>query len=107
MPRASGGWTSGWWYGKNGTRSPADDSGPRLDLVRRQIASGSALASVGELDRRRRRATRLRLDRGRSGRPRRRLVGTNAAGRRSSARTTDHYRVYWKLALNTRYKFGR
>ena len=113
MPVSLGDWTTGWWYGKNGTSSPSDDSwswswiscskqiafwlGTRIDWV-------SSISSVGKGD-------VVYYDWTGDGLIDHVavLVGTNAAGQKViDAHTTDHCRAYWKLgSSSTRYKFGR
>ena len=113
MPRAYGGSTSGWWYDKNRTSSPSDDSwswswiscsrqiafwlGTRIDWVSRiaDVGKGDVIyydwTGDGSWD-------HVAI-----------LVGTNSAGQKVvDAHTTDHYHVYWKLGgSSTRYRFGR
>lgn len=113
MPMASGDWTSGWWYDKQGTSSPTDDTyswswisctkqmafwvGTRIDWVSSisNVSRGDAIyydwTGDGSWD-------HVAI-----------LAGTNSAGQKViDAHTTDHYHVYWKLGTSaTRYKFGR
>jgi hypothetical protein len=113
MPPALGDWTSGWWYDKEGTSSPSDDSyswswiscsrqiafwlGTRIDWVSSisNVARGDVIyydwSGDGSWD-------HVAI-----------LAGTNSAGQKViDAHTTDHYHAYWKLGTaSTRYKFGR
>jgi len=113
MPLAGGDWTSGWWYKKNGTSSPADDGWSWSWIsCSRQIAFWlgsriewkSSISDVGKGD-------VVYYDWTGDGQVDHVavLVGTNAAGQKViDAHTTDHYRVPWKLGTSsTRYKFGR
>ncbi len=113
MPMAPGSWTSGWWYDKNGTSSPADDEyswswiscsrqiacwlGTRIDWV--ASVSGVSRGDVvyydwtgdGSWD-------HVAI-----------FAGTDGLGHKViDAHTTDHYHWYWKLGTaDTRYRFGR
>lgn len=113
MLMSLGDWTSGWWYDKEGTASPSDDSyswswiscsrqiafwlGTRIDWVKSisDVEKGDVVyydwTGDGSWD-------HVAI-----------LVGMNSANQKViDAHTTDHYRVWWKLGTSsTLYKFGR
>ena len=113
MPTARGDWTSGWWYDKEGTSSPSDDTyswswiscsrqiafwlGTRIDWV-------TSISGVGKGD-----VIYYDWTGDGSWDHVAVLVGTNSAGQKViDAHTTDHYHLFWKLGTSiTRYKFGR
>jgi len=113
MPMALGDWTSGWWYDKEGTTSPSNDTyswswiscsrqiafwvGTRIDWV-------ASISSVGKGD-----VIYYDWTGDGSWDHVAILVGTNSAGQKViDAHTTDHYHLFWKLGTSsTRYKFGR
>ena len=105
MPVNLGAYSSGWWYDKHGTSSPADDTyslswinvakqmgfwnGLRTDWV------SSITASAG-------RHRLLRLDGDGMWDHVAMVVGTNSAGQKVvDAHTTDHYHVFWKLGYSS------
>jgi cell wall-associated NlpC family hydrolase len=113
MPQSRGTTSSGWWYDKEGTSSPGDDT-YSLSWINctRQIGYWNARrtdweTSVGALTR----GDFIYYDWTGDGVWDHVAVvaGINSAGQRViDAHTTDHYRVHWKLGYSgTRYRFAR
>jgi cell wall-associated NlpC family hydrolase len=113
MPQSRGATSSGWWYDKDGTSSPSDDTYSLSWInVTRQIAywNGSRTdweTSAGMLSR----GDFIYYDWSGDGVWDHVAVvaGTNSAGQKViDAHTTDHYRVYWKLGTSsTRYRYAK
>jgi hypothetical protein len=111
-PKVTGSSTTGWWYQKNGTSSPSDDSWSSswVNCVAqtgfwsgRYTDAATSISNVGKGD-------FIYYDWTGDGRWDHvaELVGTNASGQKViDAHTTDHYHVYWKLGTSsTRYRFA-
>jgi len=105
-------YASGWWYDKNGTNSPGDDSYSHawIAVTNQQGAWNlkytdfvSSIGSAGKGD-------YVYYDWTGDGTWDHvaELVGTNSAGQKIvDAHTTDHYHVFWKLGTSaTRYRFA-
>ncbi len=113
MPQQSGGATSGWWYDKDGSSNPSDDTYSLSWInVTRQMSFWNTRrtdweTSAGVLSR----GDFIYYDWSGDGVWDHVAVvaGTNSAGQKViDAHTTDHYRVYWKLGYTgTKYKFAR
>jgi len=113
MPQALGSSTSGWWYDKDGTSSPRDDTYSLSWInVTRQMSYWNTRrtdweTSVSRLGR----GDFIYYDWTGDGLWDHVAVvaGANSAGQKViDAHTTDHYRVYWKLGSSgTKYKFAR
>jgi cell wall-associated NlpC family hydrolase len=112
MPQQSGAYTSGWWYDKDGSSGPGDDSYSASWInVARQMAFWNTRrtdweTSAGVLSR----GDFIYYDWSGDGVWDHVAVvaGTNSAGQKViDAHTTDHYRVYWKLgSSSTKYKYA-
>ena len=113
MPQASGGATSGWWYDKEGTSSPSNDTYSLSWInVTRQMGYWNTRrtdweTSAGMLSR----GDFVYYDWSGDGVWDHVAVvaGTNSSGQKMiDAHTTDHYHVYWKLGYTgTKYRFAR
>ena len=113
MPQSRGASSSGWWYDKDGTSAPSDDTYSLSWInVTRQIAywNGSRTdwaTSAGALSR----GDFIYYDWSGDGVWDHVAVvaGANSAGQKViDAHTTDHYRVYWKLGTSsTRYRYAK
>ncbi len=113
MPQASGAVTSGWWYDKDGSSSPSDDTYSLSWInVTRQIGYWNARrtdweTSAGKLSR----GDFIYYDWTGDGVWDHVAVvaGTNSSGQKMiDAHTTDHYHVYWKLGYTgTKYRYAR
>jgi cell wall-associated NlpC family hydrolase len=113
MPPQSGGTTSGWWYDKDGSSGPGDDTYSLSWInVTRQIGFWNARrtdweSSAGVLSR----GDFIYYDWSGDGVWDHVAVvaGTNSAGQKViDAHTTDHYRAYWKLGYSgTKYRFAK
>ena len=113
MPQAAGSATSGWWYDKKGTSSPANDTYSLSWInVTRQMGYWNTRrtdweTSAGVLSR----GDFIYYDWSGDGVWDHVAVvaGTNSSGQKViDAHTTDHYHVYWKLGTSsTKYKFAR
>jgi hypothetical protein len=113
MPQQGGGATSGWWYDKEGTTKPGDDTYSLSWInVTRQMGFWNGRrtdweSSAGVLSR----GDFIYYDWSGDGVWDHVAVvaGTNSAGQKViDAHTTDHYRVYWKLGNSgTKYRFAR
>jgi hypothetical protein len=113
MPQAGSTYTSGWWYDKDGSSGPGDDT-YSLSWINvpkqmsfwngRRTDWATSISDVGKGD-------FIYYDWSGDGvwDHVAVLAGTNGAGQKViDAHTTDHYRVYWKLGYSaTRYKFAR
>ena len=112
-PQFGSTYASGWWYDKNGTSSPNDDSYSHawIAVINQQGAWNlrytdfvSSIGGVGKGD-------FVYYDWTGDGTWDHvaELVGTNSAGQKViDAHTTDHYHVFWKLGTSaTRYRFAR
>lgn len=113
MPQAKADWDSGWWYDKNGTSGPGDDSysfswisvprqmnfwdGRRTDVV-------SGISSLGRGD-----FVYYDWTGNGSWDHVAVVVGTNSAGQKIvDAHTSDYYHVFWKLgSSSTKFRFAR
>jgi Putative amidase domain len=111
-PKALGGYEQGWWYDKEGTSSPSDDTWshswiaviPQMqywDSRYTDVVSSISECSRGDF---------VYYDWTGNGTWDHvaELVGTNSSGQKViDAHTTDHYHVYWKLGTSaTRYRFA-
>jgi cell wall-associated NlpC family hydrolase len=113
MLMAPGSWTSGWWYDKEGTSSPSDDTYSLSWInVEKQIGYWNGrrtdwAKSAGALSR----GDFIFYDWTGDGVWDHAAVvaGTNSAGQKViDAHTTDHYRVYWKLGYSdTKYRYAK
>jgi hypothetical protein len=113
MPQQSGSATSGWWYDKDGSSGPDDDTYSLSWInVTRQMSFWNMRrtdweTSAGVLSR----GDFIYYDWSGDGVWDHVAVvaGTNSAGQKIiDAHTTDHYHVYWKLGYTgTKYKFAR
>ena len=113
MLQAAGSTSSGWWYDKQGTSAPGDDTYSTSWInVTRQMGYWNTRrtdweTSAGALSR----GDFIYYDWSGDGVWDHVAVvaGTNSAGQKViDAHTTDHYRVYWKLGTSsTKYKFAR
>lgn len=113
MPQSPGVATSGWWYDKDGSSSPADDTYSLSWInVARQMGFWNArrtdwAKSAGVLSR----GDFIYYDWSGDGVWDHVAVvaGTNSSGQKIiDAHTTDHYHVYWKLgSKSTKYKYAR
>jgi len=113
MPQAAGSTSSGWWYDKQGTSSPGDDtySGSWINVTRQMSYWNTRRTdwetSAGVLSR----GDFIYYDWSGDGVWDHVAVvaGTNSSGQKViDAHTTDHYHVYWKLGTSsTKYKFAR
>jgi hypothetical protein len=113
MPQASGSASSGWWYDKDGSSSPSDDTYSLSWInVTRQIGYWNTRrtdweTSAGVLSR----GDFIYYDWSGDGVWDHVAVvaGTNSSGQKMiDAHTTDHYHVYWKLGYTgTKYRFAR
>jgi cell wall-associated NlpC family hydrolase len=113
MPQAAGTASSGWWYDKDGSSSPSDDTYSLSWInVTRQMSFWNTRrtdweSSAGALSR----GDFIYYDWSGDGVWDHVAVvaGTNSAGQKViDAHTTDHYRVFWKLGTaNTKYKYAR
>jgi cell wall-associated NlpC family hydrolase len=113
MLQASGGATSGWWYDKDGSSSPSDDTYSLSWInVTRQMGYWNTRrtdweTSAGVLSR----GDFIYYDWSGDGVWDHVAVvaGTNSSGQKMiDAHTTDHYHVYWKLGYTgTKYRFAR
>ena len=113
MPQASGAITSGWWYDKDGSSSPSDDTYSLSWInVTRQIGYWNTRrtdweTSAGMLSR----GDFIYYDWTGDGVWDHVAVvaGTNSSGQKMiDAHTTDHYHVYWKLGYSgTKYRYAR
>jgi cell wall-associated NlpC family hydrolase len=113
MLQASGGVTSGWWYDKDGSSSPSDDTYSLSWInVTRQIGYWNGRrtdweTSAGKLSR----GDFIYYDWTGDGVWDHVAVvaGTNSSGQKViDAHTTDHYHVYWKLGYTgTKYRYAR
>ena len=113
MPQASGGVTSGWWYDKDGSYSPSDDTYSLSWInVTRQTGYWNARrtdweTSAGVLSR----GDFIYYDWTGDGVWDHVAVvaGTNSSGQKMiDAHTTDHYHVYWKLGYSgTKYRYAK
>ena len=113
MPQSRGATTSGWWYDKEGTSSPSDDTYSLSWInVTRQIGYWNTRrtdweTSAGVLSR----GDFIYYDWTGDGVWDHVAVvaGTNSAGQKViDAHTTDHYHVYWKLGYSgTKYRYAR
>ncbi len=112
-PQFGSTYASGWWYDKNGTSSPGNDSYSHawIAVANQQGAWNlkytdvvSSISGVGKGD-------FVYYDWTGDGTWDHvaELVGTNTAGQKVvDAHTTDHYHVFWKLGTSaTRYRFAR
>jgi len=113
MPQASGAVSSGWWYDKDGSSSPSDDTYSLSWInVTRQIGYWNTRrtdweTSAGVLSR----GDFIYYDWTGDGVWDHVAVvaGTNSSGQKMiDAHTTDHYHVYWKLGYSgTKYRYAR
>jgi cell wall-associated NlpC family hydrolase len=113
MPQASGATSSGWWYDKDGSSSPSDDTYSLSWInVTRQIGYWNTRrtdweTSAGVLSR----GDFIYYDWTGDGVWDHVAVvaGTNSSGQKViDAHTTDHYHVYWKLGYSgTKYRYAR
>jgi cell wall-associated NlpC family hydrolase len=113
MLPAGGSVSSGWWYSKNGTSSPSDDTYSLSWInVGRQIGYWNGRrtdweTSAGMLSR----GDFIYYDWSGDGVWDHVAVvaGTNSAGQKIiDAHTTDHYHVYWKLGSSgTKYRYAK
>lgn len=113
MPRTAGAFTSGWWYVKNGTSSPADDqySWSWISVPRQMNFWNTRrtdwVASAGVLSR----GDFIYYDWSGDGVWDHVAVvaGTNSLGQKIiDAHTTDLYHVFWKLGSSTtKYKYAK
>jgi hypothetical protein len=113
MLQSSGAFTSGWWYDKDGSSGPADDTYSLSWInVTRQMGFWNGRrtdweTSAGMLSR----GDAIYYDWSGDGVWDHVAIvaGTNSAGQKMiDAHTTDHYHVYWKLGYSgTRYRFAR
>jgi len=113
MPQASGATTSGWWYDKRGSSSPADDTYSLSWInVTKQIGYWNTrrtdwVTSAGVLSR----GDFIYYDWSGDGVWDHVAVvaGTNSAGQKMiDAHTTDLYHTYWKLgSSSTKYKYAK
>jgi hypothetical protein len=112
-PQFGSTYASGWWYDKNGTSSPGNDSYSHawIAVANQQGAWNlrytdvvSSISGVGKGD-------FVYYDWTGDGTWDHvaELVGTNTAGQKVvDAHTTDHYHIFWKLGTSaTRYRFAR
>jgi cell wall-associated NlpC family hydrolase len=113
MLSAPGSWNSGWWYDKQGTSSPSNDTYSLSWInVEKQIgywngrrtdwANSAGVLSRGDF---------IFYDWTGDGVWDHAAVvaGTNSAGQKViDAHTTDHYRVYWKIGYSqTKYRYAK
>ena len=113
MPQASGGATSGWWYDKEGTSSPSNDTYSLSWInVTRQIGYWNTRrtdweTSAGVLSR----GDFIYYDWTGNGVWDHVAVvaGTNSSGQKMiDAHAADHYHVYWKLGSSgTRFRYAK
>ena len=113
MPLTSGTASTGWWYDKGGTSSPANDTYSLSWInVTKQMGFWNGRrtdweTSAGTLSR----GDFIYYDWSGDGvwDHVAMVAGTNSAGQKViDAHTTDHYRVFWKLgSSSTKYKFAR
>jgi cell wall-associated NlpC family hydrolase len=113
MPQQSGSATGAWWYDKDGSSGPGDDTYSLSWInVTRQMSSWNGRrtdweSSAGVLSR----GDFIYYDWTGDGVWDHVAVvaGTNSSGQKViDAHTTDHYRVYWKLGYTgTKYKFAK
>ncbi len=113
MPQQPGSTTGGWWYDKDGSSNPSDDTYSLSWInVTRQMSFWNTrrtdwATSAGVLSR----GDFIYYDWSGDGVWDHVAVvaGTNSAGQKViDAHTTDHYRVYWKLGYTgTKYKFAK
>jgi len=112
MPQQSGSYTGGWWYDKDGSSGPGDDTYSLSWInVTRQMGFWNTRrtdwdTSAGVLSR----GDFIFYDWSGDGVWDHVAVvaGTNSAGQKViDAHTTDHHRVYWKLGTSsTKYKYA-
>ena len=112
MPTNLGAYSSGWWYDKKGTSSPADDTYSLSWInVTKQMGFWNGLrtdwvSSISGLSR----GDLIYYDWTGDGTWDHVAVvaGTNSAGQKVvDAHTTDHYRVFWQMGYSTtRYKYA-
>ena len=105
-------YTKGWWYDKNGTSAPADDSYSHawIAVVNQQAAWNlkycDFVSSISDVVR----GDFVYYDWTGNGTWDHvaELAGTNSAGQKViDAHTTDHYHVFWKLGTSaTHYRFA-
>ena len=113
MPQAAGAATGGWWYDKDGSSSPSDDTYSLSWInVTRQSGYWNTRrtdweTSAGMLSR----GDFIYYDWSGDGVWDHVAVvaGTNSSGQKMiDAHTTDHYHVYWKLGYSgTKYRYAR
>jgi cell wall-associated NlpC family hydrolase len=113
MPQAAGSATAGWWYDKEGSSTPSDDTYSLSWInVTRQIGYWNTRrtdweTSAGVLSR----GDFIYYDWTGDGVWDHVAVvaGTNSSGQKMiDAHTTDHYHVYWKLGYTgTKYRYAR
>ena len=111
-PKALGGYEQGWWYDKEGTSSPGNDTWshswiaviPQMQYWNARYTD--VVSSISECAR----GDFVYYDWTGNGTWDHvaELAGTNASGQKViDAHTTDHYQVYWKLGTSaTHYRFA-
>lgn len=111
-PKALGGYDAGWWYDKEGTSSPGDDTWshswiaviPQMQYWNARYTD--VVSSIGDCAR----GDFVYYDWTGDGTWDHvaELAGTNSSGQKViDAHTTDHYHVYWKLGTSaTHYRFA-
>jgi cell wall-associated NlpC family hydrolase len=113
MPVNAGDYSNGWWYDKNGTSSPSDDSYSMSWInVSRQMSYWNArrtdwVTSIGRLGK----GDLVYYDWSGDGAWDHvaMVVGSNSAGQKIvDAHSTDYYHAYWKMgSSSTHYKYAR